>query len=147
MAQQSTTEIERDEQDGRAPVSPPRRKARADTGADEGADDGDDDEGDARPGLDPREVREMIMTLLSVPPEVAGAALGLGRNASYKACKTKQITSFFIGGKLVCPTAPLRQMLCIDDPAPQGAPVPQVAAHPKKQEMKMSPKPQRRRGR
>lgn len=58
-----------------------------------------------------RELREK----LTVSVEVAGKALGLGRNSAYEACRTLQIPNIRLGGKIVCPTAPLRKMLGIED--------------------------------
>ena len=117
MSQQSTAEIELDEPDER--VTPSRRKAAKRPVRDDQEDvDGDGD----GVRLDPEEVREQIMTQLSVPPEVAGAALLLRRNASYKACKNGDIESFKVGGRIVVPTAPLRRRLGLE-PAQPATPV------------------------
>ena len=60
------------------------------------------------------DVKRALTQRLTVPVVTAGKAFGLGRNASYTAVKTGQIPSFKFGGKLTCPTAPLRKMLGID---------------------------------
>jgi hypothetical protein len=60
------------------------------------------------------EVRRAILGQLSVPPEVAGRAYLLGRNASYKAVQTGKIKANKIGGKWSCPTAPIRRDLGLD---------------------------------
>jgi hypothetical protein len=110
-------------------------------------DDGDaDDEGDdTSPRPSPAEVLHLIMTELTVAPEIAGLAHGIGRNSAYEAIHKGQIAANRVGNKLTCPTAPLRRQLGIDPPLPGGEPAMQIAAHPNKQEMKKSPQPQRRR--
>jgi hypothetical protein len=105
----------------------------------------DDDDDDANLKLSPSEILELLKTELSVPPPIAGAAFGLGRNASSDACNNGQLPAFKLGHKLSCPTAPLRRMLGIEPPMPGDIPAPQIAMQPKKQEVVKSPK--RHRGR
>jgi hypothetical protein len=63
------------------------------------------------------ELRKALTEKLTVSVEVAGKAFGLSRNAAYDACKSGQIPSLRIGGKITVPTAPLRKMLSIEDKA------------------------------
>jgi hypothetical protein len=93
--------------------------------------------------LPPAEVLRLIMTELTVAPEVAGLAHGIGRNSAYEAIHKGQIAANRVGNKLTCPTAPLRRQLGLEPPLP-GEPAMQIAAHPKKQEIKSSPKRHRR---
>jgi hypothetical protein len=60
------------------------------------------------------EIRRQIMTRLTVPIPVAGAALGLSRNASYDAAKRGDIPTIPMGRKRPVPTAPLRRMLGLE---------------------------------
>jgi hypothetical protein len=46
--------------------------------------------------------------------EIAGAAYGLARNASYEAVRRGEIDSVKMGGKIVCPTAPIRKRLGLE---------------------------------
>ncbi|MBR1190080.1 helix-turn-helix domain-containing protein [Bradyrhizobium sp. AUGA SZCCT0160] len=62
-------------------------------------------------------VRAALMSNLTVSVEIAGKAFGIGRNAAYDACKSGDIPSVRIGGRITCPTAPLRKMLGIEDKA------------------------------
>jgi hypothetical protein len=118
-----------------------------DEASDEAPNDRDNDAGaGASLRISPAEVLRLIMTELTVAPEIAGLAHGIGRNSAYEAIHKGQIVANRVGNKLTCPTAPLRRQLGIDPPL-QGAPTPQLAAHPKKQEVKKSPKRQRPRGR
>jgi helix-turn-helix protein len=52
---------------------------------------------------------------VSVPVEVAGEALGIGRNSAYSAIKTGQIPSVRIGRRIAVPTAAIRRMLQIEE--------------------------------
>jgi hypothetical protein len=61
--------------------------------------------------------RKMLTERLSVPVEVAGQALGLGRSLAYEAVRTGAIPSIRIGGRITVPTAPLRKMLGLDGAA------------------------------
>ena len=61
------------------------------------------------------DIINLLQTQLTVGPEIAGRAFGLGRSSSYAACRNGQIPAFKIGGKFACPTAPLRRMLGIDE--------------------------------
>jgi len=54
---------------------------------------------------------------LTVPIEVAGRALGIGRSSAYAAARNGSIPAIRIGGKIVVPTAPLRRMLGLLDAA------------------------------
>jgi hypothetical protein len=63
------------------------------------------------------DVRKALTEKLTVSVETAGKAFSLSRNAAYDACKSGQIPSLRIGGKITVPTAPLRKMLGIDDKA------------------------------
>lgn len=119
----------------------PRKPSRA--AVDEDEVDNEDDGASSRPP--PEEVLRLIMTELSVSPEIAGAALGIGRNSAYQAIHKKQIAANCVGNKLTCPTAPLRRQLGLEPPLAGGEPAPQIALQPKKQETIKSPKQRRRR--
>jgi hypothetical protein len=54
---------------------------------------------------------------LTVKVEVAGQALGVGRNAAYAAAKRGDIPTIRIGGAIRVPTAPLRRMLGLEQEA------------------------------
>ncbi len=54
---------------------------------------------------------------LTVKVEVAGQALGVGRNAAYAAAKRGDIPTIRIGGAIRVPTAPLRKMLGLEQEA------------------------------
>lgn len=60
------------------------------------------------------QVQKALMSNLTVSVEVAGKAFGIGRNAAYEACKKGDIPSVKIGGRITCPTAPIRKMLGIE---------------------------------
>jgi hypothetical protein len=63
------------------------------------------------------DIRHLIMTKLTVPVPVAGAAFGLGRNASYEQAKSGKIGSVHVievGRKRTVPTAPLRRVLGLE---------------------------------
>lgn len=59
-------------------------------------------------------VRKQITEELTVPVEVAGAALGLSRGSAYEGCKSGEIPSIRIGKRIVVPTAPLRRILGLE---------------------------------
>ena len=65
-------------------------------------------------------IRKAIMNELTVPLwPTAGRALGLGRNATYEAAERGKIPTIKTGGrKKPVPTAPLRKLLGIVEPAP-----------------------------
>jgi hypothetical protein len=63
------------------------------------------------------EIKEALQKELSVSVDIAGKALGLGRNAAYGAIKSGAIPSIRFGRKIICPTAPLRKMLGVDEVA------------------------------
>ena len=67
---------------------------------------------DGAGGLSKREIMRLLQTQLTVGPEIAGRAYGLGRSASYRACdpESGSIQSFRKGGKIVVPTAPIRRI-------------------------------------
>jgi hypothetical protein len=65
--------------------------------------------------LTPTEIEHLLRTKLTVSVMVAGAALGLAKNASYEAAGRGEIQTIRLGGKSVCPTAPLRKRLGISD--------------------------------
>ncbi len=67
--------------------------------------------------MDDEQVRQEIMTKLTVTIPVTGWALGLGRNASYGAAKKGIIPTIDLGKKRPVPTAPLRRMLGLDQAA------------------------------
>jgi len=90
----------------------------------------------------PEEILKLLRTELTVGPEIAGKALGLGRSASYAACRTGDIPALRLGSKFVIPTSRLRQMLGID---PSPLPSPTTAALPTPEKVK-PPRRQRRRG-
>ena len=48
--------------------------------------------------------------------EEAGAALDLGRSASYEAARRGELPTISIGRRKVVPTAALRRLLCLDEP-------------------------------
>lgn len=48
---------------------------------------------------------------VTVPVEVAGEALGIGRSLAYTAIKNGEIPAIRIGRRLTVPTAPLRALL------------------------------------
>src|SRR6476620_9819841 len=103
MAQVDVDEIAAQDEDlispaPRYPGKPPQ------VAIDENEVDNEDDGTGSRPP--PEEVRRLIMTELSVAPEIAGAALGIGRNSAYAAIHKKQIAANRVGNKLTCPTAP-----------------------------------------
>ncbi len=54
---------------------------------------------------------------LTVPVPVAGKALGLGKNAAYRAAKRGEIPTVKIGGAIRVPTAALRRLLQIEEAA------------------------------
>jgi hypothetical protein len=100
----------------------------------------DDVEGDDGPetGLPHEEILRQIMTQLSVEPVVAGAAFGLGRNASYQACHSGEITALRMGHKLTCPTAPLRRQLGLEPPLESEVPAGPPKLVPKPPQTKRS---------
>ncbi len=51
----------------------------------------------------------------TVSVEIAGQALGIGRNAAYAAAKRGDIPTVRIGKNIRVPCAPLRRMLGIDE--------------------------------
>jgi hypothetical protein len=63
-------------------------------------------------------IKRALIENLTVPPEIAGKAFGLGRSSSYEAVRSGQIPSIRIGRLFKCPTAPLRAMLGIEDAKP-----------------------------
>lgn len=54
----------------------------------------------------------------TVSVEMAGRCLGIGRAAAYDAAARGDIPTIRIGRRIVVPTAALRRMLQLDDPAP-----------------------------
>lgn len=60
------------------------------------------------------EVRKALVDNLTVTVELAGKAFGIGRNAAYEACKSGDIPSVKIGGRICVPTSALRKMLGIE---------------------------------
>jgi hypothetical protein len=138
--------LDEESEEGLAPQRP-KNKGKGKGKDDDEDDDNVDTDGDdgASPRPSPEEVRRLIMTELSVPPEIAGAALGVGRNSAYQAIHKKQIAANRVGNKLTCPTAPLRRQLGWEPPLPGGEPAPQAALLPKKPETIKSPKRRRRR--
>jgi hypothetical protein len=61
-----------------------------------------------------QEIRKALSENLTVTVELAGRALGLGRNSAYTAVRKGEIPSIKIGGKISVPTAPIRKMLGLD---------------------------------
>ncbi len=51
---------------------------------------------------------------LTVSVEIAGRALGIGRNAAYAAAKRGDIPTIRLGGTIRVPCAPLRRMLGLE---------------------------------
>jgi hypothetical protein len=64
------------------------------------------------------QIRAAILNDLTVPlwPHV-GRALGVSRNPVYEAARRGEIETIRIGGRISCPTAPLRKMLGLDEEA------------------------------
>jgi hypothetical protein len=58
-----------------------------------------------------RDDHKKALNGLTVPVEVAGQMLGLGRSAAYSAARRGDIPALKIGKKYVVPTVPLRRML------------------------------------
>jgi hypothetical protein len=85
--------------------------------------------------LSHEEILRQIMTRLTVEVEVAGAAVGLGRNAAYKAVHAGELPSLRLGHKLVCPTAPLRRMLQLD-PSDSATPIAAPPIKPKQSKVR-----------
>jgi hypothetical protein len=56
---------------------------------------------------------------MSVPD--AGALVGLGRSAAYRAAKAGDLPTIRVGGRVVVPTAALRRLLQLDDGTVAGA--------------------------
>jgi hypothetical protein len=135
----------RDDQEGHDPIGRGRqtggRPARRDDD-----DDDDDDAGDEPPIPDylPDEIRKLLQSELSVGPEIAGRAFGLGRTASYAAARKQEIPSLRIGHKLVCPTAPIRKMLGLE---PSPVPPQPIAPPATLEQAAKPPRRQRRRRR
>jgi excisionase family DNA binding protein len=48
----------------------------------------------------------------------AGALLGLSRSAAYRAAEAGQLPTIRLGARLCVPTAALRRLLQLDEPAP-----------------------------
>ncbi|MGX1323743.1 hypothetical protein AB7M17_007196 [Bradyrhizobium sp. USDA 377] len=61
-----------------------------------------------------QDIIDLLTKNLTVPVDVAGRAIGLSRNAAYRATKTGEIPSIRIGGRIVVPTASLRKMLGLE---------------------------------
>ena len=59
-------------------------------------------------------IEAQLMENSQVSVRIAGAAYGLSKNVSYAAVKRGEIKSKRIGGKIICPTAPIRKDLGID---------------------------------
>jgi hypothetical protein len=59
-------------------------------------------------------IRRALIENLTVPPEIAGRAFGLGRSSAYQAIRSGQLPSIRLGRKIAVPTAPLRKMLGIE---------------------------------
>jgi hypothetical protein len=117
-----------------APTRPTRKtgrpaqnkRKRKDEAEDAGAN-GDEEDDDSSPRPSPEEVLRLITTRLAVSPEIAGAALGVGRNSAYAAIHKRHIAAFRVGNKLMCPTAPIRRQLGLEPPLPGGEPAPPIA--------------------
>jgi hypothetical protein len=62
-------------------------------------------------------IRKALVDHLTVSVDIAAKAFGIGRNAAYEACKSGDIPSLRIGGRITVPTAPLRKMLGIESDA------------------------------
>ena len=64
-------------------------------------------------------IKASLMRLLteevSIPVEVAGEALGVGRSAAYSAIRNGEIPSIRIGRRITVPTAAIRRMLQIEE--------------------------------
>jgi hypothetical protein len=69
----------------------------------------------AQPKIRPTEA-EILQALrgLITTVEIAGAAYGLARNSAYEAIRRGDIEHIRIGGKIVCPTAPIRKRLGLE---------------------------------
>ena len=65
----------------------------------------------------PRLSKAVIRALteqVTVPVEVAGEALGIGRSLAYAAIRNGELPAIKIGRRVSVPTAPLRKMLHIE---------------------------------
>jgi hypothetical protein len=67
----------------------------------------------SKPKYTPDQIRAALRGL-TTSVEIAGAAYGLARNSAYEAVKSGQIESIPFGGKIVCPTAPIRKRLGLE---------------------------------
>jgi hypothetical protein len=70
------------------------------------------DPGPARAEQD--KIREALNGLTVPVWPIAGRALGLGRDATYRAARNGELPTIRIGGALRVPTAPLRRMLGLE---------------------------------
>jgi hypothetical protein len=67
--------------------------------------------------MDDKEIRQAIMTRLTVPLwPTAGRALGLGRNSTFEGARNGQIETIPVGRRRPVPTAFLRRKLRLDEP-------------------------------
>lgn len=55
-----------------------------------------------------------LMNSLTISVDDAAAIFGIGRNAAYEAVKQGSIPSLRIGGRIMVPTARVREMLGLD---------------------------------
>jgi excisionase family DNA binding protein len=60
---------------------------------------------------DPTETNRHWTDRDTITVKEASRILGLGRSAAYDAVKRKEIPSLYIGGRILIPVAPLKQML------------------------------------
>jgi len=74
----------------------------------------------AKKGISTAEAICLLRENPTVPPQVAGAAYGLAKNASYEAVHRGEIESRRFGRKIVCPSAPILKDLGIDTPDAQS---------------------------
>jgi excisionase family DNA binding protein len=65
------------------------------------------------PNLSKEKLRALVEQV-TVPVEIAGELLGIGRSLAYEAIKNKELPAIKIGNRLSVPTAPLRAMLHIE---------------------------------
>jgi hypothetical protein len=63
-------------------------------------------------------VKRALTEEVTVPVEVAGEVLGIGRSLAYAAIRSGELPAIKIGNRLTVPTVALRRMLLLEDPAP-----------------------------
>ena len=112
-------------------------------------DDDDADDTASWGALSMDEIHHLIMTQLSVGPEVAGPALTLRRSSTYRACRPNgSIPARKIGNKFVIATSWLREVLGLEltsKPAAASLPENKIVSAPTGPKQVTRPKRRRRR--